>query len=313
MKKIVVVFFIVLFSSAFSSAQDVIDTLKTGNGTMLIYKNRTWEYLEDRTFSGIMNPHLHNVIASDSAFNFIQSWNTDVCYTSNRQNNLTALKDTIWLCLVDSLHEKFKMPFQGIVTSRYGYRHGRYHNGIDLDLESGDTVRATFSGKIRYSKYNGGGFGNLVIIRHYNGLETFYAHLEKCLVVPNEVVKAGDPIGIGGSTGHSSGSHLHFEVRFYDAPMNPEEIIDFKKLELRNDNLLVHSGLFNPGAASSYNSSGDAVATTASSSSAYHKVRSGETLSYIAQKYHTSVSRICSLNRIRETTLLQIGRSLRVR
>ena len=88
----------------------------------------------------------------------------------------------------------------------------------------------SFTRKIRYSKYNDGGFGNLVIIRHYNGLETFYAHLSKLLVYPNQEVIAGDPIGLGGNTGHSYGSHLHFEIRFFDVPFDPERIIDLDKI-----------------------------------------------------------------------------------
>ena len=125
--------------------------------------------------------------------------------------------------MVDDIHKDFDCPVQGIVTSRYGYRKGRYHNGIDLNLRTGDTVKAAFSGRVRYAKWNDGGFGNLVIIRHHNGLETFYAHLSKHLVAPDQEVKAGEPIGLGGNTGRSFGAHLHFEVRFYDAPMNPEE------------------------------------------------------------------------------------------
>lgn len=308
-KVVVVISFIV--SCIFSvHAQKVLDTIPTPEGTMIVYANRTWEYMEDQAFDGIMNQHLHDIMSSDTSYKYFNSWETTECYSAERRHEITKLKDTVWLCLTDTVHQKFKMPFNGIVTSRYGYRHGRYHNGIDLDLEVGDTVRAAFSGKVRYSQYNGGGFGNLVIIRHYNGLETYYAHLEKCLVAPNQLVKAGDPIGMGGNTGHSYGSHLHFEVRFMDAPMNPEQVIDFKNKDLQNENLLVYASLFNPGAASTYSSSGDEVETTVAKR--YHRIRSGETLSYIAGKYHTTVNKLCSLNHIRATTLLQIGRSLRV-
>ena len=100
--------------------------------------------------------------------------------------------------MVDDLHKEFVCPVPGIVTSRYGYRKGRYHNGTDLNLRTGDTVVAAFSGRVRYAKWNDGGFGNLVIIRHHNGLETFYAHLSKHLVAPDQEVKAGEPIGLGG-------------------------------------------------------------------------------------------------------------------
>lgn len=289
------------------------DTLYTPEGTMLIYSNRTWEYIEDRDFDGVLNEFLHSYFEEDSTYNFSLSWDEDMCYTSNRSNDLSKLKDTLWICVVDSTHNDFVMPWDGVVTSRYGYRKGRYHNGIDINLNTGDTVVAAFSGKVRYARYNDSGFGNLVIIRHYNGLETFYAHLSKLLVVPNQEVKAGEFIGLGGNTGRSYGAHLHFETRFYDAPINPEEIIDFKNKELRDENLFIHRGLFRPGAAVSNNSGPVAASTGGSGVAKYHKVRSGDTLGAIARRYGTTVSRLCQLNGIRPTTTLHIGRSLKVR
>lgn len=309
MRSLVVVVFFVSSFNVFS--QSIIDTIPTDRGPMLLYSNRTWAYVEDLNFDGILNPVLHEKIFSDTSITkYIHNWewNNDECFTSDKKNNLALMKDTIWLCLTDSVHSEFHIPFNGSVTSGFGHRWGREHYGVDIDLHTGDTVRAAFSGKVRYSKYNGGGYGNLVIIRHYNGLETFYAHLKQCIVVPNQYVEAGDPIGIGGSTGHSTGSHLHFEVRFLDMPINPNEIINFKKYRLKKCNLLVRSGLFDPRAGSP-NASGDYVSATKT----YHRIRSGETLSYLARRYRTSVSRICSLNNIRPTTILRIGRSLRVR
>lgn len=301
---LVIGFFSSLIFNCF--AQNVIDTLETDNGTMLIYANRTWEYMEDRDFDGILNPEIHNYFISDSSFAFTYPWEHDKCYASDRNNDLTKLEDTLWICVIDST-EEFVMPHDGRVTSRYGWRRGRYHNGIDISLKTGDTVVSAFSGRVRYARYNEGGFGNLVVIRHYNGLETFYAHLDKHLVVPNQYVKAGDPIGLGGNSGRSYGSHLHFETRFYDAPMDPEVIIDFKKKTLKSENLFLHRGLFRPGAtavASSSSSSGNAQ---------YHKIRSGDTLGHLARKYRTSVSSLCRLNGIKPTTTLNIGRTLRVR
>ena len=295
-------------------AQDAIDTLETEEGTILFYANRTWEYLEDRDFDGILNDDVYAHFCEDSSISFVQTWDNDVCYTSNLSNDLQKLKDTAWLCVLDEDYNDFKMPFPGKITSRYGYRRGRYHNGIDIDLVTGDTVKAAFSGKIRYAKYNESGFGNLVIIRHYNGLETFYAHLDKHLVVPNQWVEAGQPIGLGGNTGRSSGSHLHFETRFFDAPLNPEEIIDFEKGKVRSENLFVHKGLFRPGAAPSHApKSSTSAKTTSSSGSKYYKIRSGDTLGHIAAKHRTTVGRLCKLNGIRPTKTLQIGKTLRVR
>ena len=301
--------FSILTISLFSFGQKVVDTLKTEEGTMLIYSNRTWEYIEDQNFNGVMNERLHTEVLEDTNLNYFLSWDQDMCYTSNLANDVNKLKDTIWLCVEDDISEDFVMPFKGRVTSGFGWRRGRNHNGTDIDLQTGDTVRAAWGGKIRYAKYNTSGFGNLVVIRHYNGLETFYAHLSKHLAVPNQIVEAGDPIGLGGNTGHSYGSHLHFEVRFYDIPMNPEKVIDFKKGVVRDQNLLVHRGLFRPGSSSSKSYSSSSSASGGKS----HRIRSGDTLGAIASRNRTTVSKLCQLNGIRPTTVLQIGRNIRIR
>jgi len=315
--KALFLFSICLFSAT-AFAQQAIDTIKTPEGTMIVYANRTWRYLEDIDFNGIMNERLQDMIDADTSLNFIQTWDNEVCYTSDRQNDLSKLKDTLWLCVNDEMHKEFVMPVPGMVTSRYGFRGHRYHNGIDLDLETGDTVYAAWSGKVRYAKFNDGGFGNLVIIRHHNGLETFYAHLSKHLVAPDQEVKAGDPIGLGGNTGHSFGSHLHFEVHFYDAPMNPEQVIDFAKKEVKDENLLVHKNLFRPGAKpTDQMEHGESIAAVrkpeVTAGRKFYKVRPGDTLSQIAVRNNTTVSRLCSLNGIRPTKTLQVGQSLRVK
>jgi hypothetical protein len=312
-------YFLLLFVSFSGLAQTPIDTVDTEKGKMVIYSNRTWKFLLDEEFDGIMNEALFDLIQKDTNLNLVQTWDNDMCFTSERTSDLSRMNDTIWLCLVDDLHKEFVAPVPGIVTSRYGYRKGRYHNGTDLNLRTGDTVKAAFSGRVRYAKWNDGGFGNLVIIRHHNGLETFYAHLSKHLVAPDQEVKAGEPIGLGGNTGHSFGSHLHFEMRFYDVPMNPEEAIDFAKKELKDENLLVQRRLFRPGAKPSDEEiSGESIAsvqarTEAAGARKYYKIRTGDTLSQIASKSNTTVSRLCKLNGIRPTTLLQVGRQLRVR
>jgi hypothetical protein len=308
--------FAVFFSIQFISfGQKVIDSLVTDDGKILIYENRTWTYEHDRNFDGILNRRLHEEIMADSSIRFVQKWDPDVCYTSGLSNNANQIKDTFWLCLEDEFSSGFVMPCDGRVTSHYGWRRGRNHNGTDIDLETGDTVRAAWSGKIRYAKYNTSGFGNLVVIRHYNGLETFYAHLEKHLVVPNQIVQAGDPIGLGGNTGHSYGSHLHFEVRFYDIPFDPEKILDFEKRVVKDENLMVHRGLFNGTATSTAPLPvlADEGAVSTPSSAQYYRIKSGDTLSSIAARNRTSVSKICQLNGIRPTTVLQIGRNLRIR
>lgn len=318
MRYLQILFF--LCGSFSALGQEVIDTIPTDRGTMLIYADRTWIYLEDLNFTGIMNERVHKEILGDSSLDYIAPWDNDISYTSHLKNDLSKLKDTIWLCVSGDGDGGFVFPCDGAVTSSYGWRSGRPHNGTDIDLETGDTVRAAWSGKVRYAKYNDGGFGNLVIIRHQNGLETFYAHLSKMIVAPNQEVQAGDPIGLGGNTGHSYGSHLHFEVRFYDAPMDPAQIIDFQARDVKDDNLMVHKGLFRPGAKAEVAGTTavpDKEAVTASSTAAsakkYYKIKSGDTLSGIAQKNKTTVSKLCQLNGIKPTTVLQLGRNLRVR
>jgi murein DD-endopeptidase MepM/ murein hydrolase activator NlpD len=312
-------FFAMVFSHH-AYSQTAIDTIDTENGKMIIYANRTWEYLKDLTFNGILNERIHEIVSSDPNLKYVQPWDNGVCYTSGRKNDLSKLKDTLWMCVNDESHTDFVCPVNGVVTSRYGYRSGRHHSGIDLDLDIGDTVRAAWSGKVRYAKYNDGGFGNLVIIRHFNGLETFYAHLSKFLVVPDQEVKAGDVIGLGGNTGRSFGPHLHFEVRFYDAAMNPEEIIDFNSKKCKDDNLFVHASLFLPGAKPTDTFKGSTQSAeepvpepiVKAATRKYYKIRSGDTLSEIAARNKTTVSKLCQLNGISTRTTLQIGRSLRI-
>lgn len=299
--------------SSFSFGQRVLDTLSTLDGTMIIYANRTWEYIEDQNFNGIMNPQLHRLVMADSNLNYKMTWNHDLSYTSGLSNDASKMRDTFWLCLQDHSSNAFVRPANGIVTSGYGWRRGRNHNGTDIDLNTGDTVRAAWPGKVRYSKFNDGGFGNLVIIRHFNGLETFYAHLSKLLVAPNQLVEGGEPIGLGGNTGHSYGSHLHFEVRFYDIPMDPERIIDFTKGVVRDENLMVHRGLFGLGAAQTPIETVNPAVETPISENKYYRIRSGDTLGVIAQRNRTTVSKLCQLNGIRPTTVLQVGRNLRIR
>lgn len=121
-------------------------------------------------------------------------------------------------------------PVPGAITSNYGYRprFRRVHRGTDLRLSIGDTVVSAFDGKVRLTKYEGRGYGYYVVIRHDNGMETVYGHLSKFLVKPNQRVKAGEPIALGGNTGRSTGPHLHFETRFMGLPINPAAIIDFE-------------------------------------------------------------------------------------
>jgi murein DD-endopeptidase MepM/ murein hydrolase activator NlpD len=308
------------FFSSVLSAQKSLDTVETDFGSIILYSNKTWSLYNKNAFNGILNKRVHRLMTEEQNGNFTNKWNNDVCFST--RNDLSKLKDTIWLCVTDEEHPDFVMPVPGVVTSRYGFRSGRNHNGIDLDLETGDTVVAAWSGKVRYAKFNDGGFGNLVIIRHYNGLETFYAHMSKLLVFPDQDVVAGEPIGLGGNTGHSFGAHLHFEVRFYDSPMNPEEVINFDKKYLKSENLFVHKGLFKAGAkpssvhddnAPNENKVVQNKPATIKPQTKYYRVKTGDTLTEIADRNNITVSKLCQLNGIKPSSVLIPGKSLRVK
>ncbi|MDB4606169.1 M23 family metallopeptidase [Crocinitomicaceae bacterium] len=304
--------FLVLCLFGNSLAQRAMDTVDTKLGKIVVYSNQNWELIQEDTFDGVLNPQVHEIMNSKEIGGpYTMKWDDNDCYS--RVNDLTKMKDTVWLCLDGDSLGNFTMPIDGPVTSRYKYRNGKFHNGIDLDLVTGDTVVSAFDGIVRYARKNSGGYGNLVIIRHFNGLETYYAHLSKLLVFSGQQIKSGEVLGLGGNTGHSFGSHLHFEVRFYDAAMNPEELIDFKKKELKSTNLLLHKTMFRPGVTPSdqwkkkSNGSKEYVAKK------YYKVRAGDTLSRIAERHRTSVSTLCRLNGLRSTSILQIGQNLRVK
>jgi len=190
------------------------------------------------------------------------------------------------------------------VTSKYGPRRGRMHRGIDLKVYIGDTIRAAFSGKVRMATFQRRGYGNYIVIRHPNGLETVYGHLSKILIEEDQIVRAGEVIGLGGNTGRSTGSHLHFETRFLGQAIDPAEIIDFANGAPHKDNYVFRNVKVNGKNTNEY--------TSGNTHPVYHRVKSGETLGAIARRHRTSVNELCRLNGIRSTTTLRIGQQLRV-
>lgn len=178
------------------------------------------------------------------------------------------------------------------ITDKYGYRprRGRAHLGLDVKVRTGDTIRAAFDGKVRISRYERRGYGHYLVIRHPNGLETVYGHLSKKLVNENDIVHAGDPIGLGGNTGRSTGSHLHFETRILGNAVNPAYMFDFPNQKAVTDYYVY----------------------TKNTREVYYKVRSGDTLSGIAIKNETSVANICKLNGISRNAVIKVGQTLRV-
>lgn len=232
--------------------------------------------------------------------------------------------------------DNFTMPVDGYMTSNFGRRGSRrYHYGVDLKAQTGDTIYAAFDGKIRVKQYERRGYGYYLVIRHLNGLETVYGHLSKFLVDVNDFVKSGQPIGLAGNTGRSFGSHLHFETRFLGKPINPNFIIDFNKKAPHNDEYLVTNSSYRKTSNSSrvvVKSSNDNKNATANLSASnqkgtgnngntnkyvsgevsYHRIRRGDTLGAIAKRYGVSVSEICSMNNITPRTTLRVGKSIRI-
>ena len=297
------------------------DTLDTGNPAVkvVLYNNGTYRYVKDPS-----------AVAAEDVFT--EYWDTRSVDPYKEEPD--AIPDRFSLWIVDTL-DSYVCPYVVKPRSLFGYRHGRRHQGIDLPYPTGTPVPVAFDGRVRISDYVGG-YGNLVVVRHANGLETFYGHLSKRNVEAGDWVSAGDIIGLGGSTGRSTGPHLHFETRYKGAAFDPSWLIDFETGTLRHRLLRIRSWYFNPNQRyvqsiddedeifrtdeedrllAEQQAKKEAAARAAAEAAAmrYHTVRSGDTLYSIARKYGTSVKHICQLNGIKENTVLRVGRRLRVR
>lgn len=225
----------------------------------------------------------------------------------------------------------FTMPTTSrVITSNFGSRLGRQHKGLDIKVYIGDTIRAAFSGKVRIVRYERGGYGKYIVIRHNNGLETIYGHLSKQLVEENQEVRSGEVIGLGGNTGRSTGSHLHFETRLCGVALNPALMFDFRAQDVTGDyyafnketydnestNATRLRGKQDSSTYASTNSSDDYATNKRTTSGltdqiSYHKVKKGETLDRIAKKRGVTVEKICKLNHITKTMRLRPGQILR--
>jgi murein DD-endopeptidase MepM/ murein hydrolase activator NlpD len=198
----------------------------------------------------------------------------------------------------------FVMPVESHVTSHYGPRRRRFHYGTDFKVQIGDTIRAAFDGKVRVKRYERRGYGYFIVLRHSNGLETVYGHLSNFLVEQDEEVKAGQPIGLGGNTGRSTGSHLHFEFRFLGQAINPGEIIDFAEFTAK-DNRYVFLKNKSGQATNKYLAQGDGQVK-------YYRIKQGDTLGAIARRNRTTVAHLCKINNIKPSAVLRVGRSIRI-
>jgi murein DD-endopeptidase MepM/ murein hydrolase activator NlpD len=258
-----------------------------------------FNFLKQKSWT--INDSIFNIPAYDVYCN----WNTKVIHPY--KFDLTKKADTSFIFLQHHTCD-YDHPFEGEVTSDFGPRNGRFHYGVDIKLNTGDTVVAAFEGTVRIAQISST-YGNVVVLRHSNGLETFYAHLDKMLVEVGDHLNAGDVLGLGGNTGRSFGSHLHFEVRFMGAPINPNDIISFNDFSLKTNILPLNQSHF------AYLTKARAEAKVKSKKSKrkkYYLVKKGDTLSKIARKHGLSAKKLSKINRIKLTSKLRPGRKIKL-
>ncbi len=264
------------------------------------------------------------------------------------RNDFSHRNDTAVIVLNNPSANPFVFPYKGKLLSPFGYRGRRIHAGVDIKLNHGDEVYCAFDGVVRMAKKYSG-YGNAVVVRHFNGIETLYGHLSKISVHVNELVHAGDLIGLGGRTGRATTDHLHFETRFRGEPFNPLNVIDLTRFTLACDTLFISHGRFSK---SRYANRGDISPTnelivtndnpnhnngnkkhskyknrdeslnkgaiaagdqpTKKAKKKFHIIRKGDTLSEIAAKYNTTTTAICKLNGLNKNKMLQRGHKIRV-
>lgn len=297
MKNIVVVILLFLvLPKAFAGGGDKNKTvtagLKTGGTSDTIPFSIDEEELEDYNDSLMSLP----------SYGLYGSW--DTLNIHPYRFDISRLKDTSTIPLCSESSCGYVHPFLGDVTSNFGPRKKRFHYGIDIDLETGDYVGAAFDGKVRIVK-NSQSYGNVVVIRHNNGLETFYAHLSKINVEVGQNVFAGDIVGLGGNTGRSRGSHLHFEVRYMGRPIDPNSIISFDEHKLISNAFTLNKSAF------SYIEEAKALAKKSKGKNRVHVVRKGDTLYAIARKYGTTVKVLCKKNRLKSGSTLRKGQKIK--
>ncbi|SKC52846.1 LysM domain-containing protein [Bacteroidales bacterium WCE2004] len=289
-----------------------VDTLDINDGRLLLVlrDDHTWYYIK-------------NFKKMEGDETFVKDWVPNAINPFKTTLDSLPLRNSI--CLVDTA-STFVCPNPTKVFSRFGYRHGRRHQGVDLPLRTGTPVVAAFDGRVRVSTYNKG-YGNLVVIRHENGLETYYGHLSKREVEVGDWVHAGDQIGLGGSTGRSTGPHLHFETRYQGYAFDPEWIADYEKGELRKNVFVLRRSYLDAGSRyvpESLDEEDDVYGADekiveeekrlAAERAAirYYTVKKGDSLGAIARKQGKSLAAIKKLNPGINPDKLSIGQKIRV-
>ena len=191
---------------------------------------------------------------------------------------------------------------------------------VDLGIHMNDTIYEAFDGKVSVTAYEGRVYGNYIILRHPNGLETVYGHLNKHLVKPDDVVRAGDPIGLGGSTGRSTGPHLHFETRFMGYAINPAAIVDFSNKTTHTDDYTFSKTTYTK--ARNFAPNKNKVELAAEQVNTYkagnkqissYIVKKGDTLNKIARAHGLSATSLRKLNGLESSDVIKIGQELRLK
>lgn len=291
---------IVLTTKEINVAIDSISKSTTPNYKLI---NGLSDYLRNRPRHRM---HDKSIVDQDNsaypAHSVYCTWNPHVAFGNNENPD-----DFIELTLTNSetncdfhhpLSHKAMKRYHGTITSKYGWRKGKNHNGVDLELHQWDSVHNMFAGVVRFSKRYAG-FGKVVIVRHYNGLETLYAHLSRINVKSGDIVEPGDLVGLGGQTGNARGTHLHMEVRYNNVPVNPEHMISFTDRTLTANKFILkksrHGYIAIP--------EGTEV----------HTVKRGEYISKVAKRYGMSIDSLCKLNNISRKKRLKVGDELLVK
>ena len=278
----------------------------------------------DRTMKAVDSVALHRLIEIESydspSADLYDDWDN-----LHAHSKVTELPDSFRISL-----KNFCMPTTSrVLTSNFGPRWHRQHKGLDIKVYIGDTIRAAFDGKVRVVRYEGRGYGKYVVIRHDNGLETYYAHMSKQLVEEDQEVRAGDPIGLGGNTGRSTGSHLHFETRLCGVALNPALLFDFRNQDVVDDSYLfrkssyqresiaatrlrgVNAISFGSNDTDDVEMANAAPAASYAQETRFHKVKKGETLYSIARHRGTTVQAIMKLNHLKKNSKLRSGQILK--
>jgi len=268
------------------------DTVLLEGKKVLLFSNHTWVYADEALK---LNKY-------DSLFK--NNWEKKEIFAYLKER-----KDPLDSQLVNLLEngDRFVFPLRNFRFLR-GYK--SYHSGLDLGTAAGDSVFCAFSGKVRYAEHHRNGYGKLVIVRHYSGLETFYAHLSKILVEPDEYVAAGQCLGLVGNTGRATANHLHFETRFRDRSFDPLRILSLENKYLTADTLLMCDGFF--GGSANSNMSENSRPSTDSEDQRIHVIKKGDTLYALSRRYGTTIEELCRINNISRKAVLRVGRRLRI-